>query len=149
MAFYLVNATPRDEQLSDLRQKLTDNVFVDRRPFGPAISHSLRNARRRPNGRIVWTEEEYYTLPLAQERAAVLDDHFRSIEVEAVAEGDGWARIEGLPPLVSERAAETLGEGRITRLSSPSRCRVNSTRPPAVRGTARRRSRESGRPAGR
>ena len=54
MAFYLVNATPRDDQLSDLRQKFTEDAFVDRRSFGPTISHSLRNARRRPDGRVVW-----------------------------------------------------------------------------------------------
>jgi hypothetical protein len=37
--------------------------------------------------------------PLAEERAAVLDSYFEGIAVEPVAEGEGWWRIEALPPL--------------------------------------------------
>lgn len=107
MAFYLVEATPRSERLDELEQKLAVDAFADLRPFGPTISHSLRNSRRRPDGTVVWEEEDYCSPPLAQERAAVLDDHFQSIEVEPVAKGDGWARIEDLPPLFPDLADET------------------------------------------
>lgn len=99
MAFYLVEGDPKDGALDNLRQKLADDGFVDLRPFGPTISHSLRNARRRPDGTVVWEEEDYCSPPLAQERDAVLDDYFQSVEVEPVAEGGGWARIRDLPPL--------------------------------------------------
>lgn len=109
MAFYLVEATPRTEQLDELEQKLANDAFVDLRPFGSTISHSLRNARRRPDGRVVWEEEDYCTPPLAQEREAVLDDYFRSIDVEPVTEGEGWSRIRGLPPLFPHLADEPPG----------------------------------------
>lgn len=104
MAFYLVEARPRPNQLPVLREKLADEAFIELRPFGPTISHSLRNARRRPNGTVVWEEEDYCSPPLAQEREAVLDEHFHSIEVEPVAQGQGWARIRTLPPLFPELA---------------------------------------------
>jgi hypothetical protein len=109
MAFYLVEGHPYGERLDDLEQKLADDAFVELRPFGPTISHSLRNARRRPDGTVVWEEEDYCSPPLAQERAVVLDDYFQEIEVASVAEGDGWARVEGLPLLFPELADETLG----------------------------------------
>ena len=75
MAFYLVEGDPEDGALDTLRQKLADQAFVDLRPFGPALSHSLRNARWRPDGTVVWEEEDYCSPPLAQERDAVLDDY--------------------------------------------------------------------------
>ncbi len=99
MASYLVEGDPKDGALGNLRQKLADDAFADLRPFGPAISHSLRNARRRPDGTVAWEEEDYCSPPLAQERDAVLDDYFQSVEVEPVAEGGGWARIQDLPLL--------------------------------------------------
>lgn len=107
MAFYLVEGVPKDDALDDLRAKLADDAFVDLRPFGPTLSHSLRNARRRPNGTVVWEEEDYCSPPLAQEREAVLDRFFCSIEVDPVAEGDGWAAIEDLPPIFPTLADET------------------------------------------
>lgn len=109
MAFYLVKGIPHDDRIDDLKQELANDAFVELRPFGPTISHSLRNARRRPDGTVVWEEEDYCSPPLAQERAAVLDDYFRAIEVERVAEGDGWARIQDLPPLFPALADESLG----------------------------------------
>jgi hypothetical protein len=109
MAFYLVEGRPHNERLDDLDQKLADSAFVELRPFGPTISHSLRYARRRPDGTVVWEEEDYCSPPLAQERAAVLDDYFQEIEVEPVAKGDGWARVGDLPLLFPELADETLG----------------------------------------
>ena len=108
MAFYLVEGDPEDGALDTLRQKLADQAFVDLRPFGPTLSHSLRNARWRPDGTVVWEEEDYCSPPLAQERDAVLDDYFWSVEVEPVAEGDGWARIRDLPRLFSNLADELL-----------------------------------------
>lgn len=108
MAYYLVSAQPYEERLDKLRQKLEQEAFVDLRPFGPTLSHSLRNARRHPTGTIVWEEEDYCSPPLAQERAAVLDKFFSSIEVESVAEGQGWKQIQTLPPLFPELAEETV-----------------------------------------
>ncbi len=99
MAFYLVEGTPKDERLDELKEKLATEAFVDLRPFGPTITNSLRNARRRPKGRVVWEEEDHCSPPLAQERDAVLDRYFHSIDVERVAEDEGWAQIRTLPPL--------------------------------------------------
>ena len=107
MAFYIVEATLKEKTLSDLQANLADDAFTNLRPFGPTISHSLRNARRRPNGRVVWEEEDYCTPPLAQEREAVLDQYFHSIEVTPVAKGKGWASIKDLPPLFPSLADET------------------------------------------
>ncbi len=108
MAFYLVSAQPIDEQLDDLRQQLTQDAFVELRPFGRTLSHSLRNARQRPDGTVVWEEEDYCSPPLAQERSAVLDRYFTSIEVEPVAEGQGWKKIQTLAPLFPELAEDTI-----------------------------------------
>jgi hypothetical protein len=36
----------------------------------------------------------------------VLNDYFRSVEVEPVADGDGGARIRDLPPLFPDLAGE-------------------------------------------
>lgn len=104
MAFYLVEATPRDHRIDELKRKLEDEAFAKLRPFGPTLSHSLRNARRRPDGTVIWEEEDYCTPPLAQERAAVLDRYFDAIEVEPVPEEEGWARIRALPALFPDLA---------------------------------------------
>ena len=56
------------------------------------MTRGLRGARIEGE-RAVWEE------PLAEERAAVLDAHFEDISVEPVASGEGWHRIEALPPL--------------------------------------------------
>jgi hypothetical protein len=99
MAHYLVTATPKAERLDDLQARLRRDEFVQLRPFGTALSFSLRGARIRPDGTAIWEEEDYCRPPLAQEREAVLDRYFEGIEVETVAEGEGWQRIDALPRL--------------------------------------------------
>src|SRR5262245_61475545 len=111
MAFYLVTATPHEALLEDLEARLARDEFVPLRPFGTALSQSLRNARRRPEGGAVWEEEDYCRPPLAEERAAVLDHYFDGIEVKAVQRGAGWEQIDDLPLLFpklrSPRTADT------------------------------------------
>ena len=97
MAFYLVHATPKKDSLDKLGSKLDDDAFVHLRPFGRAMSFSLRNARRADDGRLVWEEEDYCSPPLAEEREAVLDDYFDELDLQRVAQGDGWRKIEELP----------------------------------------------------
>jgi len=99
VAHYLVRAKPKQERLPDLRVQLDRKAFVDLRPFGRALTRSLEGARREEDDTAVWEEEDYCSPPLAQEREAVLDDYFESIEVEPVEEGEGWERIEALPSL--------------------------------------------------
>lgn len=100
MAHYLVRAQPIEDKLPELRDRLDADEIEPMRPFGPALAHSLDNARRDPEtGEAVWEEEDYCSPPLRMEREAVLDDHFEGIEVEAVAEGEGWEAIADLPSL--------------------------------------------------
>jgi hypothetical protein len=99
MAFYLVTAEPRRDRLRDLEDELSRDAFVRLRPFGRALTSSLRDAQVFPDGLAVWEEEDYCRPPLAEERAAVLDRYFDRLEVEIVAEGEGWRRIEGLARL--------------------------------------------------
>jgi hypothetical protein len=101
MAHYLVRARPRRGKLDELEARFHNDAFVDLRPFGRALTQGLRGARREGDG-AVWEEEDYCSPPLAEERAAVLDSYFEGIAVEPVAEGEGWRRIEGLPPLFPE-----------------------------------------------
>lgn len=104
MAFYLVSATPRSALLAELSHCLAQGDFAGLRPFGPSLSRSLRGARRLPNGRAMWEEEDYCEPPLAQERAAVLDRYFEGLTVEVVAQGTGWALIQDFPALFPELA---------------------------------------------
>jgi hypothetical protein len=99
MAYYLVTASPREQLLDELQDKLARNEFVPLRPFGRALSSSLRRARRLPDGRATWEEEDYCQPPLAEERAAVLDHYFDDLSVQPVVEGTGWALIEPLPAM--------------------------------------------------
>ncbi len=99
MAHYLVTASPRADLLDELEDRLATNEFIALRPFGRALSSSLRRARRLPNGQATWEEEDYCRPPLAQERTAVLDHYFEHLSVEPVGEGNGWARIELLPAI--------------------------------------------------
>jgi hypothetical protein len=99
MAYYLVSAIPRPDLIDDLEARLAVGEFESLRPFGEALSESLRDARCRPDGTAVWEEEDYCRPPLAQERAAVLDTYFDSINVEPVREGEGWRQIASLPAL--------------------------------------------------
>ena len=98
MAFYLVRAEPKGERLAQLRSELDRDAFVEMRPFGRALTKGLEGARAE-GGVAVWEEEDYCSPPLAQEREAVLDDYFESVEVETVEPGEGWKRIEALPSL--------------------------------------------------
>jgi hypothetical protein len=99
MAYYLIRATPKPERLAELHKQLQANAFIGLRPFGKALTQSLKNARTDSDGSAVWEEEDYCSPPLAQERAAVLDRYFDEIRVERVDAGAGWARIENLPKL--------------------------------------------------
>ena len=45
------------------------------RPFGRSLTYSLNHAGLRDDGYAVW-EEDYCSPPLAQERAAALDEFF-------------------------------------------------------------------------
>ena len=99
MAYWLVRARPKEERLAELRRELERGGYVKLRPFGRTLTASLRRARRHEDGLAVWEEEDYCVPPLKEERAAVLDRFFDDIEVKAVAEGEGWERIESLPRL--------------------------------------------------
>lgn len=100
MAFYLVTAKPKNEKLEQLRAELERDAFVEMKPFGRALTRSLKNARREDEMTAVWEEEDYCSPPLAEERAAVLDAYFERIEVEEVEQGEGWRRIDQLPSLL-------------------------------------------------
>ncbi|HEY7614863.1 MAG TPA: hypothetical protein VH764_17825 [Gemmatimonadales bacterium] len=102
MAHYLVTASPREDRLAELAERLQRDEFVALRPFGRTLTASLRGARRLPNGKAMWEEEDYCQPPLAQERAAVLDRYFEGISVEPVVEGTGWALIAPLPAIFPE-----------------------------------------------
>jgi hypothetical protein len=104
MAFYLVTATPHSPLMAELSHRLAQDDFARLRPFGPSLTSSLRGARRLPNGRAMWEEEDYCEPPLAQERAAVLDRYFEGLSVEPVAPGTGWALIQDFPALFPELA---------------------------------------------
>lgn len=93
MAFYLVSAVPKPGLLEELRRRLVRAEFLALRPFGPALSASLQQARFRQDGVAVWEEEDYCDPPLAAERAAVLDRYFLDFRVEPVIEGDGWRSV--------------------------------------------------------
>jgi hypothetical protein len=99
MAYYLVRARPRTDRLKELEERLERGEFMAMRPFGSALSRSLRNARSQPDGQAVWEEEDYCRPPLAEERAAVLDHYFGDLKVEAVQENSGWREIDRLPRL--------------------------------------------------
>jgi len=99
MAYYLVRANLREELHTELADKLAAKAFVMLRPFGEGLTMGLEAARRQPDGRAVWEEEDYCSPPLAMERAAVLDRYFTGIQVETVNEDDGWATIADLPSL--------------------------------------------------
>jgi len=103
MAYYLVRAKPKAERLGELQERLQKDSFVGLRPFGNALTHSLKEARTQPDGIAIWEEEDYCSPPLAEERAAVLDKYFDEISVEQVDVGEGWKRIAALPRLNSNR----------------------------------------------
>ena len=99
MAYYLVQAQPVEELLTELRQRLDSGEIKVMRPFGQALQYSLENARIKEDGHAIWEEEDYCVPPLAQERAAILDTYFKELNVERVNKGKGWEQIESLPNL--------------------------------------------------
>ena len=76
MAYYLVTAKPKPDRLPNLLRNLQERAYFTMRPFGRSLTYSLENARLRDDGYAVWEEEDYCSPPLAQERAAALDEFF-------------------------------------------------------------------------
>jgi hypothetical protein len=106
MAHYLVRARPKADRLPELEGELRRGAYVELRPFGREVSQVLADARVADDGGAIWEEEDYCRPPLAQERAAVLDDYFEAIEVEPVERGAGWRGIDALPRLFPGLAAD-------------------------------------------
>ena len=104
MAFYLVSAVPKHGRLEELGERLARAEFMSLRPFGATLSASLKEARIRKDGVAVWEEEDYCAPPLAQERAAVLDDYFHDLRVEKVRR----------PRLEQDRSAAPPVPGRVS-----------------------------------
>ena len=104
MAYYLVEAAAKEDLLPEFAEQLEKDEFFPMHPFGASVTFSLRGARRRPDGGVVWEEEDYCSPPLAQERAAVLDEYFDNLRVTSVQKNEGWAQIRDLPPLFPELA---------------------------------------------
>jgi len=96
MAFYLVTAKPIQSKLNDLRSWLDSGEIRAMRPFGQALQMGLDNARWQSDGVAIWEEEDYCIPPLAQERAAVLDEYFTELEVQLVNKDEGWKMIDPL-----------------------------------------------------
>jgi len=96
MAYYLVRAKPIQSKMNDLRQWLDSGEIHSMRPFGQALQMGLDNARWQSDSVATWEEEDYCTPPLAQERAAVLDEYFTELEVQRVDKGKGWKQINAL-----------------------------------------------------
>lgn len=98
MAFYLVRGQIKPELEAELKERLQTRAFEVLRPFGHSLHGSLSQARRDPaSGELLWEEECYCHVPLAQERAAVLDRYFGRLQTERLDRGQGWAQIQSLP----------------------------------------------------
>jgi hypothetical protein len=102
MAHYLVTAQPKSGLMEELLSNLRSDAYASMRPFGKALTHSLRNARLREDGYATWEEEDYCSPPLAEERAAALDEFFEELSVAPVRAGAGWQEINQLRPLFPE-----------------------------------------------
>jgi len=96
MAYYLVTAKPIQSKMNDLHKWLDSGEIRAMRPFGRALQMGLDEARWQSDGVAIWEEEDYCIPPLAQERAAVLDEYFTNLEVQHVNQGDGWKQIDSL-----------------------------------------------------
>ena len=107
MAHYLVAAKPRSDLMEELLSNLRIDKYASMRPFGKALTYSLRNARLRDDGYATWEEEDYCSPPLAQERAAVLDEFFENLSVAPVRRGTGWQEINQLRPLFPDLSGKS------------------------------------------
>ena len=100
MVFWLVTAKPRVEKLGELRRRLDSREISRMRPFGRSLENGLVNAKLREDGSALWGEEDYCVPPLAQEKAAVLDDYFDNLTVEDIGDpGQGWEKLANLSSL--------------------------------------------------
>jgi hypothetical protein len=88
--------------MEELLGNLRNNAYASMRPFVKALTYSLRNARLREDGYATWEEEDYCSPPLAEERAAALDEFFEELSVASVPAGAGWQQINELRPLFPE-----------------------------------------------
>jgi len=102
MAHYLVTAKPKSDLMEELLGNLRNDAYASMRPFGKALTDSLRHARLREDGYATWEEEDYCSPPLAEERAAALDEFFEELSVTPVQAGAGWQQINQLRPLFPE-----------------------------------------------
>jgi len=96
MAYYLVAAKPIRSKMNDLRKWLDSGEIRAMKPFGQALDMGLDHARWQSEDVAIWEEEDYCVPPLAQERAAVLDEYFTDLEVELVNKGEGWRQIDSM-----------------------------------------------------
>jgi len=104
MSYYLVTAKPIPEKLTELRQWLDSGEIRAMNPFGSSLHRGLDQARWQSEDSAIWEEEDYCVPPLAQERAAVLDEYFTDLKVELVERNKGWRRIESLPRVWPDKA---------------------------------------------
>jgi hypothetical protein len=101
MAYYLVTAKPKKNLLQELELNLKNDKYIYLKPFGKALTHGLKNARKKDDKYLVWEEEDYCTPPLREEREAVLDKYFSEINVEKVSEAEAWEKRKDLPKAFS------------------------------------------------
>ena len=107
MVFWLVTARPRTEKLHELRKRLDAREIGKMRPFGRSLENGLLNAKIRKDGLALWEEEDYCIPPLAQERAAVLDDYFDDLTVQDIGDpGEGWKKLTGLSSMWQNKAKQ-------------------------------------------
>jgi hypothetical protein len=104
MASYLVKAKPKPGKLVKLRRKLELGDIALMRGFGESLESGLKNAKRSADGEVLWEQRSDSTPPLSQERRAILNEFFRDIYVEEVAEGQGWERVKPLERLWIEQS---------------------------------------------
>jgi hypothetical protein len=104
MAYYLVTAKPIPEKLIELRKWLDSGEIHTMNPFGSSLHRGLDQARWQSEDRAIWEEEDYCVPPLAQERAAVLDEYFTDLNVDLVERNQGWRKIESLPRVWPDKA---------------------------------------------
>lgn len=103
MASYLVRAKPRPGKLVKLRRKLELGDIALMRGFGESLEWGLKNAKLSTEGEVLWEMRSESAPPLSQERKAILNEFFREVTAEQVAEGQGWEMTSHLGPLWPER----------------------------------------------